>query len=317
MNAKKKIRLPLLALTLFSLLMPYKSTAAQPGQQPIRSHASQPLQKLLDQRIKSLHLTQAVRQKHLAVVLVDMTEPLTPQLAQINGDEMMYAASLPKIAILLAAFERIQQGRLTLNDETRSMMTRMIRFSSNRDATAMIHLVGPEYINQLMQSDKYRLYDRQYNGGLWVGKEYADSEPFERDPLHNISHGATAIQVARFYYMLQTGKLVSPHYSTEMKRIMSKPGINHKFVMGLQAMEHPEINMFRKSGSWRDWHADSALIEHDGHRYIAVALAHDPNGGKWLKNIIHEMDQLIVHSAAPAADLARLATPMPSSPRQL
>ena len=32
---------------------------------------------------------------------VDVTERNAPRLAMLNGDEMMYAASLPKIAILL------------------------------------------------------------------------------------------------------------------------------------------------------------------------------------------------------------------------
>jgi len=53
--------------------------------------------------------------------------------------------------------------------------------------------------------------------------------------------------------------------------MLSKPGINHKFVKGLMAV-HPDSKIFRKSGSWRRWHADSALVERDGHKYIMVAF---------------------------------------------
>ncbi|ATX79199.1 beta-lactamase class A [Mariprofundus aestuarium] len=286
------------------IAMPCSAAAADLSTPLIRQQASPDLQQRLEQRIKQLHLSKATRQKRLSVTLVDVTDPSAPVMAQINGDEMMYAASLPKIAILLAAFERIAEGKMALNDDTRQTMTNMIRHSSNAAATTMIRAVGKDYINQVLSSPKYRLYDKQHNGGLWVGKEYAGSKAFHRDPLHNLSHGATALQVARFYYMLETGRLVSPDSSQEMKTIMSKPGINHKFVKGLMT-DYPEVEMYRKSGSWRNYHADSALIEHNGRRYIAVALANDPKGGEWMARLIHEMDDIIFkHAGFASADAA-------------
>jgi len=300
---RQKFKFHIIAAALFLLMVPYKSVAAPTSHHPIRDNASKHLQKKLDQRVKALHLTRAVQQKRLAVALVDVTDPSSPHVAQINGDEMMYAASLPKIAVLLTAFELIKQGKLPLNDETRATMTRMIRNSSNRDATAMIRMVGKDYINTVMASPKYRLYDERYNGGLWVGKEYASGTAFHRDPLHHLSHGATAIQVARFYYMLETGRLVSPESSRQMKNMLSRPGINHKFVKGLS---DTDAKIFRKSGSWRTYHADSAIIEHDGRSYIAVALANDSHGGEWMKQLIRKMDHIIL-AVEPATKLAKAA----------
>jgi len=273
---------------------PGYASASEASGPSIRQQASPDLQHRLELRIRQLHLDAAVRNKQLSVALVDITDPSSPSLAQVNGDEMMYAASLPKIAILLAAFERIAEGKLALNNQTRQTMTRMIRYSSNQDATAMIRAVGKDYINQVLSSPKYRLYDKHYNGGLWVGKEYASGTAFHRDPLHHLSHGATVMQVARFYYMLQTGKLVSPRSSREMKAILSKPGIHHKFVKGLS---NTNAKIYRKSGSWRTFHADSALIEHNGRRYIAVALANNPQGGVWMTRLIAAMDDIIFEHA--------------------
>jgi len=274
--------------------VPGYAVAAGASNSSIRQQSSPDLQHRLEVRIKQLHLDAAVRSKQLSVALVDITDPSMPSLAQVNGDEMMYAASLPKIAILLAAFERIAEGKLTLNNQTRQTMTRMIRYSSNQDATTMIRAVGKDYINQVLSSPKYRLYDKHYNGGLWVGKEYASGTAYHRDPLHHLSHGATVMQVARFYYMLQTGKLVSPRSSREMKAILSKPGIHHKFVKGLS---NTNAKIYRKSGSWHNFHADSALIEHNGRRYIAVALANNPKGGVWMTRLIGAMDDIIFEHA--------------------
>ena len=250
------------------------------------------LQKGLQQRLVELKLDKAASHKSLSIVLVDITDPAFPRMAYINPNEMMYAASLPKIAILLGAFERVARGQMTLDETTREKLALMIRNSSNQAASEMLNRVGKAWLAALLQSPRYRLYDPQKNGGLWVGKEYSKAGAWKRDPLHNLSHGATALQVARFYYLLQTGRLVSPELSRQMKTILGDPAINHKFVKGLKSV-YPNSRIYRKSGTWHEYHADSAIIEHDGRRYIAVALAKSPQGGKWLSELIVAMDNLV------------------------
>lgn len=285
------------------IIISFQAVSAQSSYPALREAKNAALQVQLEKRLKRLNLDAAVRSGDLAVALVDVTDPQHPQLAQVNGDDMVYAASLPKIAILLAAFERVHEGKLQLNDETRQLMTDMIRNSSNSAATTLINKVGREYINNILRSPKYRLYDPVYNGGLWVGKEYATGVAYQRDPLHNLSHGATATQVARFFYLMETGQLVSPELSREMKAIMGDPGIHHKFVKGLEA-KFPDAQIYRKSGSWRNWHADSAIVEHDGRTYIAVALAQSPQGGEWMRKLIIELDGIILQQPVRTAGLA-------------
>jgi beta-lactamase class A len=250
------------------------------------------LQSKLDKTLGKLGLDGAVRNGKLGVALVDITNLEEPRVASVNGDEMIYAASLPKIAILLGAFVEIERGKMKLDQDTRDSLTRMIRNSSNADATRMLNRVGKQRLLEILQSDKYHLYDPLVNGGLWVGKEYGKSAAYKRDPLHNLSHGATALQAARFYYMLETGQLVNPRLTVEMKRMLGNPGIHHKFVKGLE--NHPEAKIFRKSGSWNKWHADSAIVEAEGHKYIVVALAENPEGGSWLSNMIAPIHDFMV-----------------------
>jgi beta-lactamase class A len=233
----------------------------------------------------------AVRRKQLGLAVVDITDLAAPKVAAFNGDEMLYAASLPKIAILLGAFVQIEQGDLKLDQETRGSLTRMIRVSSNTDATRMLRRVGTDRLAQILQSDRFRLYDPAVNGGLWVGKEYGKAKAWKRDPMYNLSHGATAMQVARFYYLLETKRLVAAPLCDEMKEMLSKPAINHKFVRGLKG--RPDTRIYRKSGSWRQWHADSAIVEHDSHRYIIVGLAKHRHGGQWLSRLVGPIDDLI------------------------
>ena len=180
---------------------------------------------------------------------------------------------------------------MTLDEETRDSLTEMIRFSSNLEATRMLNRVGKERLLEILQS-KQKLYDPSVNGGLWVGKEYGKSPAYERDPLHNFSHGATAMQVARFYYLLETGQVVGKQRSAEMKAILADPGIKHKFVKGLA--EFKDIEIYRKSGTWRHWHGDSALIEAGEKRYIIVGLAEDTKGGDWMTQMIKPIHKLMV-----------------------
>jgi len=250
------------------------------------------LQRQLDATLANLGLDKAVKNEKLSVALVDITDLNKPRLAAVNGDRMVYAASLPKIAILLGAFVDIEAGRMDLDNTTRESLTQMVRVSSNQEATRMLNRVGKDHLLDILQSGKFHLYDPQVNGGLWVGKEYGKSPAFKRDPLHNLSHGATAMQVARFYYLLETGQLVNSELSAEMKAMLGDPGIKHKFVKGLA--DYPDAKIYRKSGSWRQWHADSALVEANGRKYIIVGLAEDASGGAWLSRLIKPIHEFMV-----------------------
>ena len=265
---------------------------AQPPDQELGESCDPRLQKALETRLGSLQLRKATAKKDLSVVVVDITDISEPRMAYVNPNEMMYAASLPKIAILLGAFEKIANGEMTLDDETLGKLKLMIRNSSNTAASDILGRVGMDYLADLLQSPRYRLYDPEKNGGIWVGKQYGKAPAWRRDPLHNLSHGATALQVARFYYLLETGQLVSPELSKLMKSILADPAHEHKFVKGLKEVQ-PDSEIYRKSGTWGPYHSDSAIVEHHGRRYIAVALAKSSRGEQWLQKLIVALDDIV------------------------
>ncbi len=234
----------------------------------------------------------AVKKKQAAFVVVDITDLQHPKVASLNPDVMLYAASLPKIAILLGAFVEIERGTIPYNDAIRAELTRMIRNSSNKAATAVLNRVGIENLAQILQSEKYRLYDPKHNGGLWVGRDYGGSPVWKRDPLNNISHGATAMQAARFYYLAETGRLVSQKYFADLVEIMSKPAIQHKFVKGIRKSK-PDAQFLRKSGTWKGFHADSGVIFdlENEYKYIIVALMEHPEGNEGLARFAAVVDR--------------------------
>ena len=252
----------------------------------------QQLQQALEQLVRDQGLAGAVEEKQLSLALVIVTDPANSHLAELNGFDMVYAASLPKIAILLAAAVEIDDGRLELDGRMHKDLTDMIRYSCNACATRVLNQVGRQELLDILQSPEYKFYDQERNGGLWVGKAYGPESAYKRDPMAGLSHGATAFQAARFYYKLHTGTLVSPEQSSMMLDVLSRPGISHKFVKGLESYEGLEI--YRKSGTWKTFHADSALVRFNGNAYIMVALAHSPDGAAWIEQLASPLHELAV-----------------------
>lgn len=275
------------------------AAGAEPGTvAELRSAADPGLQRGLERVVGGLGLGAAVQSHQLSLALIDVTRPASPRLAMLNGDETMYAASLPKIAILLGAMVEAERGRLAINETTVGAMTNMIRHSSNDDASRVLGWVGGDRLLEILQSDRYRFYDAAGGGGLWVGKGYGKEPAYRRDPLRNLSHGASAFQVARLYYLLAIDALLSPRMNGLMKETLSNPGIHHKFVKGLEGV--PGARIFRKSGTWKDFHADSALVEHGEHRYIMVGIAQHPAAGDWLVRLAAPLHELVTSTSRTA-----------------
>ena len=235
-----------------------------------------------------------IAEKRIGIVLVDITDLKRPRVADFNGDVMLYAASLPKIAILLGALVEVERGNLELDDELYASLTRMIRESSNEDATAVLSRVGFGNLANILRSRRYRLYDPAHNGGLWVGRDYGGGKVWRRDPLHAISHGATPMQTARFYYLAVTGRLLEPHLNDALLEILSRPAIENKFVKGLDEV-NPEATIYRKSGTWKQYHSDSGIVVADNFSYIIVAITRTPQGTRLLERLIGVAEETMRH----------------------
>ncbi len=250
------------------------------------------MQRVLERRLRASGLGRYLDKKQLGVALVDLSVQGRAFYAGINDNDMMYAASLPKIAILVSVIKAVNEGKLEWTHEYEERLSNMIRASSNTDASWGAEMAGLEGIESTMRDPDYCFYDNK-SGGLWVGRQYGPRGGTNRDPLQNLSHAATARQTARFYTMLDEGLLVSKHWSFRMLGLMSPPAHHHKFVGGLEGT--PGVTFLaRKSGSWRHWHSDSALIQHHGRRYVAVGISETSKGEKLMQQLIKVLDDIVM-----------------------
>jgi len=251
------------------------------------------LQANLNAALKSdRKLQRLIKEKKLAIGLIDLKNPTNTKYASINGKEMMYAASLPKIAILLAAIDAIDKGELVETAAVTNDMNLMIRKSNNAASTRMIDRVGYEKIAEVMTSPEYQFYNKEEGGGLWVGKRYAAAGKRNPDPLKGLSHAASVDAVCKYYYMLAQGTLVSPERSEQMKSILVNPGLHHKFVNTLKKVA-PKAKIYRKSGSWRTFHSDSVWVNGPERNYILVALINDVEGEQIARRLVKIAEKAI------------------------
>ena len=219
-------------------------------------------------------------QGKMSVGLVDLSNPKAPRTTLVNGDTMMYGASLPKLMVLLAAFQGFEDGTLKDTPEVHRDLIEMIRRSDNLAASRVIGRIGLRNIEALASDRRYGLYHPKKGGGIWLGGTYASGGEKNPEPITGLSHTATAYQLCRFYYLLAYGRLVSPESSRHMLKILAFPDLPGKFVSVLGTAVPPN-RLYRKSGEVRGFHADSILVWDTGwRRYILVAMIEDAGGNR-------------------------------------
>jgi beta-lactamase class A len=260
---------------------------------PLEQRWDRRLQARLDLPLKQQTLWQSlISEQKMAVGLVDLSDPNLPRFAQVNGNTMMYAASLPKIAVLLAAFQGFEDGTLRETPQMRTELIEMIRRSDNVAATQVINRLGLPRIAGVVQDPRHRFYDRSKGGGLWVGSDYGPHLEQNLEPLKNLDHAATVNQVCRFYYLLAYGRLINRERSRQMLKILAFPDLDDKFVHALGGAVPPNY-LYRKSGEWKLWNSDSILVWSGWRRYILVALVEDAQGEAILRALVPAMEQIL------------------------
>jgi beta-lactamase class A len=265
-----------------------------PEWQPLSQRRDERLQTRLDQALTRHDAWQSlIRAGKMSVGLVDLSNPKAPRFAQVNGDTMMYGASLPKLMVLLAAFQGFADGTLKETPQVHRDLIEMIRRSSNPAASKIIAQIGLKKIEALASDRRYRFYDPQTGGGIWLGGTYSHGGEQNPEPMTGLSHTATAYQLCRFYYLLAYGRLISPEGSRQMLKILAFPDLPGKFVSVLETAVPPNP-LDRKSGEVRGFHADSVLVWDTGWRhYILVSLIEDERGEQILKELVPVAEQVL------------------------
>jgi len=249
------------------------------------------LQNELEQIDVSLRARFGMTTAPTAVGVLDLR---TRRLAMIHPDREEYAASVPKIGILLAYFQLHPEAVTNLAPQTRHQLGLMVKASDNEQAARFSRELGLRQIQAVLNS--YGFYDAHHGGGLWVGKHYGRSDERQGSPVGDNSHAATVRQLLRYFLLLEQGRLVSSEASKLMREIFASPDIPHDDIKFVKALAGRDVQIIRKWGSWEDWLHDTAVVTGGGRHYILVALTKHPQGDDYLVELARAVDDLL-HAA--------------------
>jgi beta-lactamase class A len=236
----------------------------------------------LDEALRSKY---GMDQWQTVVGVVDLKKP---RAALLRPDEMMYGASIPKIGILLAFFQRHPEVAANPPPATFRELGLMIKQSSNEMASKFSHQLGLAAIQQVLNS--YGFYDPDRGGGIWMGKHYGENTERIGDPISDHSHAVTVRQLLRFYMLLEQGKLISTEASARMRQIFDSPDIPHDSIKFVKGLEGRPVELRRKWGSWENWLHDSAVVHGAGRYYILVGLTNHARGDQYLADLATAVD---------------------------
>lgn len=284
--------LPLMAMAC------YLSGSESPGGQPAPSFQGYtldygtPVDKALQRQLEAVDARLrgefGLTAEQVSVGVLDLRRL---RLAMIHPDRMDYAASVPKVGILLAYFQLHPAAATNLDAGTRHELGLMAKASNNEMAAKFSREMGLRQIQEVLNA--YHFYDTNHGGGIWVGKHYGVGGERIGDPLGDNSHAATVRQLLRYFLLLEQGKLVSPDASRTMREIFASPGIPHDKIKFVKGLEGRDVQIIRKWGSWENWLHDSAVITGPGRHYILVALTCHPKGDEYLVELAKAADDLI------------------------
>ncbi len=215
----------------------------------------------------------------------------TGRLALIHPDREEYAASVPKIGILLAYFALHPEAATSLDPETRHQLGLMAKASNNEMAAQFSRELGLKNIQQVLNEQGF--YDASRGGGIWVGKHYGQSDERYGDPVGDNSHAATIRHLLRYFLLLEQGRLLSPSASRAMREIFASPEIPHDQIKFVKGLEGRPVEIIRKWGSWEDWLHDVAVVKGPGRHYILAALTRHPRGDEFLEDLARSVDDLL------------------------
>ena len=291
-----------LGLSLCAGLSP---TAAQDKPKPAEPAASARLQKVVDdaarvalERFKG----KGFAEKHLAVTLIDLTDPARPERGSFRGAEPIYPASVVKLFYLAAAHRWMEDGRLKESEEFTRALHDMIVDSSN-DATHFVldSLSGVSNGAELSPAElkewgeKRNVVNRYYAslgytvgpGGINVNQKPWCEGPYGRErqflgPKFENRNKLTTDATARLVFEIVTGRAVTPERSRRMLDLMKRdfsgksedPDDQAHGFTGL-ALE-PGTRLWSKAGWTSTARHDAAYLElPDGRRLILVTFTTD------------------------------------------
>jgi len=236
----------------------------------------------------------------------------------IRADEMMHAASLMKVPVMIEVFRQAERGKYSLEDKipvinqfksivdgsiyslyaaddsdeeiygligeklsVRELVEHMITVSSNLATNILIELVGVENIMETMKELGIN--------NMKVLRGVEDTKAYEK----GLSNTTDALSMMQVMLSVAEGKAASPEACREMIEILSQQKFRAKIPAGI-----PEgVKVANKTGSITRTDHDAAIVFPEGQKpYVLVILTKGLEDREKAEQLIANLSRIIYDS---------------------
>lgn len=238
----------------------------------------------------SLHL----QADQLAITLVDLRDPQSPECASYRGTERIYPASVVKSFYLQAVHRWLEDGKLADTEELRRAMRDMIVDSFNEPTGYVLDLLtgttsGPELSPTEFAAwfDKRNAVNRYFaslgyenlilNRKTWCEGPYGREKQLANQQPPDHRNWLTTDATARLFTEIVTGRAVTPERSRQMLELHARqpfdPEGNGQSREYTGAVLPPGSKLWSKAGWMSEVRHDAAYVElPTGEKFILVTF---------------------------------------------
>lgn len=230
----------------------------------------------------------------IAVTLVDLRDPLKPELGSFRGAEQVYPASVVKLFYLVAAHRWMEDGKLADTEELRRAMRDMIVDSYNEATGYIVDCLtattsGPELAPAEMEVwyEKRNAVNRYFTSlgykNININRKPWCEGPYGREmqsvKIHKPNHRnwLTTDATARLLTEIAAGRAVTPDRCKQMMELLKRNPFDKNAES--QSREYtglalPEgAKLWSKAGWTSETRHDAAYVElPNGARFVLVVF---------------------------------------------
>jgi beta-lactamase class A len=275
----KKASLP--RMTAVVLLVPLLLTSCSAAQLTVEERPDSVLQQKLEALIEGFHGDVGIYVCHLP----------TGRTAAIRADELFPTASMIKVPIMCALFDKIERGELTY-DQT--MMYRdSLKYDdgisgSFRDSTK-IPLSELVMLMISVSDNTAALWCQQLAGTGTAINEWLETNGFHQTRVNSRTPGrrtdweaygwgqTTPREMAELMLRIREGQAVSPDASEEMYRVLSKPYWDGEAVSQIP----PTVQVATKNGAVDASKSEVVLVNAPSGDYVFCIMTKNQRDQRW------------------------------------
>lgn len=233
----------------------------------------------------------------------------------INADTLYPTASMIKVPIMVAVFDKVERGELDYQQEltyTDSLFYSDADITGELRDSATVHLSEMVFLSISKSDNTASLWLQELAGTGTVINTWLEEHGFEGTRMNSRTPGrrgdwevygwgqTTPREIARLMEMIYTGEAVSPAASAEMMRVLQRPWWDDEALSQIP----PYVEVASKNGAVSASKSEVVLVHAPSGPYLFSVITADQSDTRWEADnegyeLIREVSRILWQSFEP------------------